>query len=159
MSSKDEFEYLEDGGSSIKEVSTRGDSIPNQDQLDGFTSQYPQTNDQTHVHDQRQALIKTAYHKIDRHLLIFYSVVYLFMKLSARNITNTAIINLEQGTGIKYELGNLTSEQWAWILSIFFYPYIVFEPFSTIALKWFRPSRWMGRIMLTWVRRHAVLSK
>lgn len=59
-------------------------------------------------------------------------------------------MNLEQGTGIKKQLGNLSSSQWAWALSIFYYPYMFFEPFATLMLKHFSPSVWMGRIMLTW---------
>ena len=45
--------------------------------------------------------------------------VYLIMRIDVSNISNTAIINKEQGTGIKKQLGNLTSYQWAWALSIF----------------------------------------
>lgn len=59
-------------------------------------------------------------------------------------------INIEQGTGIKKQLGNLTSSQWAQILSIFYYPYLFFEPLSTLMLKRFSPSVWMSRIMITW---------
>jgi MFS family permease len=66
------------------------------------------------------------------------------------NISNTAIMNLEQGTGIKKQLGNLSSSQWAWALSIFYYPYMFFEPLATLMLKHFSPNIWMSRIMLTW---------
>lgn len=31
-------------------------------------------------------------------------------------------MNLEEGDGIKRQVGNLTSSQWAWILSAFAYP-------------------------------------
>jgi hypothetical protein len=72
------------------------------------------------------------------------------MRINVTNITNTAIINVEEGTGIKRQLGNLTSEQWAWAIAIFFYPYMFFEPVSTLLLKKFVPSMWMSRIMVTW---------
>jgi MFS family permease len=77
-------------------------------------------------------------------------LVYLIMRIHVSNISNSAIINLEQGTGIRKQLGNLSSSQWAWALSIFYYPYMVFEPLSTLALKHFTPSVWMSRIMITW---------
>jgi len=61
-----------------------------------------------------------------------------------------ASTDLEQGTGIKKQLGNLSSSQWAWALSIFYYPYMFFEPLATLMLKHFSPNLWMSRIMLTW---------
>ncbi|PSS21951.1 hypothetical protein M430DRAFT_136699 [Amorphotheca resinae ATCC 22711] len=94
--------------------------------------------------------LKRAHRKLDKRLLLWYSFVYLIMRIHVSNISNTAIINLEQGTGIKKQLGNLNSEQWAWVLSIFYYPYLFFEPLATLMLKKFTPSVWMCRIMLTW---------
>jgi MFS family permease len=97
-----------------------------------------------------EAALKAAHRKVDRRLLFWYAFVYLFMRINLSNITNTAIMNLEQGTGIKKELGNLSSSQWAWALSIFYYPVLVFEPVTTLALKYFTPNVWMSRIMFTW---------
>ena len=116
---------------------------------------------------------KAVYRKVDFRILLWYSFVYLIMRIHVSNITNTAIvrtaeirlspvcgtrlilssqsqINIEQGTGIKKQLGNLTSSQWAWALSAFYYPYLFFEPLSTLMLKRFSPSVWMSRIMVTW---------
>ncbi|KAJ5625575.1 high-affinity nicotinic acid transporter [Penicillium lagena] len=59
-------------------------------------------------------------------------------------------MNLEQGTGIEKQLGNLNSQQWAWVLSIFYYPYMFAEPLATLALKRFGPNVWMSRIMVSW---------
>lgn len=102
---------------------------------------------------QRSAVaLKSAHKKIDRRLILWYAFVYLFMRIHVSNISNTAIINLEQGDGIKAQLGNLTSQQWAWVLSIFYYPYLFFEPIATLALKKFGPRKWMARIMITWVQ-------
>ncbi|KAL0936206.1 high-affinity nicotinic acid transporter [Colletotrichum truncatum] len=100
--------------------------------------------------EEEKPLLKTAHRKIDKRLLIWYSFVYLIMRIHVSNISNAAIINLEQGTGIRKQLGNLTSSQWAWALSIFYYPYMFFEPLATLALKRFSPSIWMSRIMVTW---------
>lgn len=96
------------------------------------------------------ALLKSAQKKVDRRVILWYSFVYLIMRIHVSNITNTAIINIEEGDGIKKQLGNLTSGQWAWVLSIFYYPYMFFEPASTLMLKRFSPSAWMSRIMITW---------
>ncbi|KAJ4423085.1 hypothetical protein N0V82_002214 [Gnomoniopsis sp. IMI 355080] len=100
--------------------------------------------------DSSLAVLKSAHRKLDRRLILWYAFVYLFMRIHVSNISNTAIINLEQGDGIKAQLGNLTSQQWAWVLSIFYYPYLFFEPIATLALKKFGPRTWMARIMITW---------
>ncbi|PKS06146.1 hypothetical protein jhhlp_007463 [Lomentospora prolificans] len=102
------------------------------------------------VDDEEKPILKAAHRKVDKRLLLWYAFVYLIMRIHVGNISNTAIMNLEQGTGIKKQLGNLSSSQWAWVLSIFYYPYMVFEPMATLALKRFSPSVWMSRIMVTW---------
>lgn len=94
--------------------------------------------------------LKAAHEKIDKRLLYWYAFVFLIMHINVKNITNTAIMNLEQGTGIKRQLGNLSSAQWAWALSIFYYPYMCFEPLATLMLKHWSPNVWMSRIMITW---------
>ncbi|KAH7064168.1 major facilitator superfamily domain-containing protein [Paraphoma chrysanthemicola] len=96
------------------------------------------------------ATLKGAHRKVDKRLLCWYAFVYLIMRIHVGNISNTAIMNLEQGTGIKKQLGNLSSSQWAWALSIFYYPYMFFEPLATLMLKYFSPNVWMSRIMITW---------
>ncbi|GKT63227.1 high-affinity nicotinic acid transporter [Colletotrichum tofieldiae] len=102
--------------------------------------------------DEDDSLLKIAHRKVDRRLLLWYSFVYLIMRIHVSNISNAAIINLEEGTGIRKQLGNLSSSQWAWALSVFYYPYMFFEPLATLALKKFSPSIWMSRIMVTWTQ-------
>ncbi|KAJ4361401.1 hypothetical protein N0V95_001914 [Ascochyta clinopodiicola] len=105
---------------------------------------------QTADHFRSAVNLKAAQRKVDKRLLCWYAFVLLFMRTNMINISNTAIMNLEEGNGIKKELGGLSSSEWAWALSIFYYPYMVFEPLATLALKHFRPNVWMSRIMLTW---------
>lgn len=121
-----------------------GDKAINATSTDSLSSE-------EHGGHQTEQIAKQARRKVDKRLLIWYAFVYLIMRIHVSNITNTAIINLEEGTGIKKQLGNLTSSQWAWTLSIFYYPYMFFEPIATLALKRFSPSVWMSRIMVTWV--------
>ncbi|EME39515.1 hypothetical protein DOTSEDRAFT_180100 [Dothistroma septosporum NZE10] len=103
------------------------------------------------ISDIDKTTARAAYRKADKRILLWYSFVYLIMRIHVSNITNTAIINIQEGDGIKQQLGNLNSEQWAWVLSIFYYPYMFAEPASTVLLKHFSPSVWMSRIMVTWV--------
>ncbi|TKA75190.1 hypothetical protein B0A55_05177 [Friedmanniomyces simplex] len=109
-----------------------------------------QDTDSTVSPAEREARLQNAYSKVDLRLVLWYGILFLMVKASSKNITNAAIINLEQGTGIKRQLGNLTSQQWAWILSAFSYPYLVFDPLSTILMKRFTPRKWMSRILLSW---------
>lgn len=95
------------------------------------------------------ALEKTVMRKVDLWLVGFYSLVYVFRVIDSANYSNAAIINLENGTGIKKQLG-LSPSQWAWTLSIFSYSYMIFEPTNTLAMKVFSPSRWMFVLILGW---------
>jgi MFS family permease len=97
-----------------------------------------------------EATLKAAHRKLDKRLLCWYAFVLVFMRTNMNTISNTAIMNLEEGKGIKKELGNLSSSQWAWALSILYYPYMFCEPLATLALKYFSPNVWMSRIMITW---------
>lgn len=94
-------------------------------------------------------LEKRVMWKIDSWLVIFYSAVYIFRVVDSGNYANAAIINLENGTGIKKQLG-FTASQWAWTQSIFSYSYLLFEPTNTILLKAITPSRWMFILILFW---------
>ncbi|KAJ5641862.1 Major facilitator superfamily domaingeneral substrate transporter [Penicillium lividum] len=87
--------------------------------------------------------------KIDFWLVGFYSLVYVFRVIDSSNYANAAIINLEDGTGIKKEL-HFDASQWSWTQSIFSYSYLIFEPSNTILLKYFTPSRWMFILILFW---------
>ncbi|KAL4767764.1 major facilitator superfamily domain-containing protein [Aspergillus nidulans var. acristatus] len=72
-----------------------------------------------------------------------------FEKRVMRNYANAAIINLEEGNGIKAELG-FSPSQWSWSQSVFSYSYMLFEPTNTILLKKITPSKWMFVIILAW---------
>ncbi|KAI0129989.1 retrograde regulation protein 2 [Xylariales sp. AK1849] len=102
--------------------------------------------DMTHTN---HALERKILRKIDLWLVGFYSAVYIFRVIDSANYANAAIINLENGTGIKKQLG-LNPAQWAWSLSIFSYSYLLFEPPNTLLLKTFKPSRWMFVLILSW---------
>lgn len=66
--------------------------------------------------DGKRSKLKAVQRKIDIKLLLWYSFVYLVLSIHKTNIANTAIINVEQGTDIITQLGNLSSGQWAWAL-------------------------------------------
>lgn len=124
---------------------------PSHDSLSNLSNLSRDQGQQQQTPSNPELCLKSAHQKLDRRLVLWYSFVYLMMRIHVSNISNTAIINLEQGTGIKEQLGNLDSQQWAWVLSIFYYPYMFLEPLATLCLKKFGPRKWMVRIMVTWV--------
>lgn len=68
----------------------------------------PTTVDPVDTEFERKAL-----RKIDRWLVGFYSTVYVFRVIDSANYSNAAIINLENGTGIKKQLGEESSKEWS----------------------------------------------
>ena len=69
----------------------------------------------TDSESQQWAKIKAVQRKVDFRILLWYSFVYLVMRIHVSNITNTAIMNEEQGDSILDQL-SLGSQQWAWCL-------------------------------------------
>ncbi|KAF8580945.1 MFS general substrate transporter [Ramaria rubella] len=87
--------------------------------------------------------------RIDMRIMPWLCLTYLVMRIDVNNVSNAAIINTEQGHGIKQDL-HLSPQQWTWVVACFFYPYAAFEPLSTLVMHKFTPSRWIGRIMISW---------
>lgn len=109
----------------------------------------PEVASDVELTESSRNLEKQIMRKIDLWFVGFYSLVYIFRVIDSANYANAAIINLENGTGIKKQLG-LSASQWAWTQSIFSYSYLIFEPPNTILLKTFKPSRWMFVLILGW---------
>ncbi|KAI9932521.1 hypothetical protein MW887_008763 [Aspergillus wentii] len=79
--------------------------------------------------------------KIDWRLLPLLTVLYVLSFLDRGNIGNAKV------AGMNEELG-LTGAQYNLALTVFFFPYAVFEVPSNVVLKLMRPSIWMC-IMMT----------
>ncbi|KAJ7435480.1 MFS general substrate transporter [Mycena galericulata] len=94
-----------------------------------------------------------AYHKVlrrvDMRIMPLVLLQYLFMRVDVTNISNAAIMNIEQKTDIKTQL-HLSAQQWVWAIACFYYPYMFLEPISTILLKKTSAPVWLSRIMVTW---------
>ncbi|PCH43295.1 MFS general substrate transporter [Wolfiporia cocos MD-104 SS10] len=81
--------------------------------------------------------------KLDWHLLPFVSLLYLMSFLDRTNIGNAKV------AGLAADLG-LTGLQYNLCSAIFFIPYCFFEVPSNMAMKLFKPSRWIPLIMFLW---------
>ncbi|KAG1866133.1 MFS general substrate transporter [Suillus subluteus] len=81
--------------------------------------------------------------KIDWHLLPFVTVFYLLSFLDRSNVGNAKV------AGMATDL-NLIGFRYNIAAAVFFIPYSFAEVPSNIALKLFRPSRWIPSIMVAW---------
>ncbi|OJJ40087.1 hypothetical protein ASPWEDRAFT_166174 [Aspergillus wentii DTO 134E9] len=81
--------------------------------------------------------------KIDWRLLPLLTVLYVLSFLDRGNIGNAKV------AGMNEELG-LTGAQYNLALTVFFFPYAVFEVPSNVVLKLMRPSIWMCIMMVSW---------
>lgn len=84
---------------SIKSASEGAISTANEENFKPGSSS-PSSRSKPNGSESSSALI-SAHKKVDRRLILWYSAVYLVMRIHVSNISNTAIINLEQGDGIK----------------------------------------------------------
>jgi MFS family permease len=66
------------------------------------------------------------------------------------NLGNARTLNNDvPGSNIVKEL-ELTGNRYNIAVAVFFVPYVIFEAPSNFAMKYFSPSVWIGRIMISW---------
>ncbi|CZT51835.1 related to nicotinamide mononucleotide permease [Rhynchosporium secalis] len=88
------------------------------------------------------ALEKRVVRKIDRNLVPLLAVLYLLAYLDRSNIGNARI------AGMAVDL-NLKPGQYEWFLTIFYIPYILFEPFG-LMWKVVAPHKWAAFTVMGW---------
>ncbi|KAI0814876.1 MFS general substrate transporter [Irpex lacteus] len=81
--------------------------------------------------------------RIDWHVVPWLALLYLLNFLDRGNIGNARLYNMQNDLRI-------TDKQYLIALTVFFFPYALFEPPSNVALRKLRPSRWLSFIMLIW---------
>ncbi|KAH1595084.1 hypothetical protein KXV44_008103 [Aspergillus fumigatus] len=86
---------------------------------------------------------KRVLRKMDLRLIPMLSVLYLLAFLDRGNIGNAKIEGLVEDLG-------LTSQEYSWCLTVFFFTYCAFEMPSNLLLKKLRPSRWLPFLMISW---------
>lgn len=96
----------------------------------------------------RQALndageTKKIIRKIDWHLLPPLTLLYILAFIDRANIGNAKVAGMNQDL-------RLTGAQYNMVLTVFFFPYAVFEVPSNIVLKLMRPSRWITLLVVAW---------
>lgn len=97
-----------------------------------------------------KALERRIVRKIDTRILPFICISYLINFLDRVNLGNARTLNNDQpDSNIVKQLG-LTGNSYNIAVAVFFVPYVFFEAPSNFAMKYFSPSVWIGRIMISW---------
>ncbi|KAH8593025.1 putative vitamin H transporter [Bisporella sp. PMI_857] len=89
--------------------------------------------------------------KIDLHLMPILWIMYILNYIDRTNIGNARI------AGMDVDL-KLDAQRYAWVLSIFFFGYLICEVPSNMILSRTRPSIFLPSIMLTWGALSAVMA-
>lgn len=97
-----------------------------------------------------KAMEKRIVRKIDSRILPFICISYLINFLDRVNLGNARTLNNDiPENNIVREL-SLTGNRYNIAVAVFFVPYVLFEAPSNFAMKYFSPSVWIGRIMISW---------
>jgi sugar phosphate permease len=86
---------------------------------------------------------KRLLRKVDYRLLPVLTLLYLMSFLDRSNIGNARVAGLDVSLG-------LSDFQYNMCLTIFFFPYALFEVPSNIVLKFLKPRLWLTIIVLAW---------
>ncbi|OTA93843.1 hypothetical protein M434DRAFT_72315 [Hypoxylon sp. CO27-5] len=86
---------------------------------------------------------KKILRKMDIRLIPMLAILYLLSFLDRGNIGNAKIEGLQEDL-------RMSSDEYNWCLTVFFFTYAAFEVPSNLLLKKLRPSRWLPLIMIAW---------
>ncbi|KAH6663954.1 phthalate transporter [Plectosphaerella plurivora] len=88
--------------------------------------------------------------KQDLRILPWICVCYLLNYLDRVNLGNARTLNNDTPERNIVTQLNLTGQRYNVVVALFFVPYVLCEFPSNILLKYFSPSRWISRIMVSW---------
>ncbi|OBT45367.1 hypothetical protein VE00_04054 [Pseudogymnoascus sp. WSF 3629] len=94
---------------------------------------------------------KKLVRKIDMHLMPTLWIMYILNYVDRTNIGNARIAGMEDDL-------NLDAQKYAWVLSIFFFGYLIMEVPSNMILSRSRPSIFLPSIMLVWGSLSAIMA-
>ncbi|CRK40448.1 hypothetical protein BN1723_015720 [Verticillium longisporum] len=97
-----------------------------------------------------KAMERRIVRKQDLHILPWVCVSYLLNYLDRVNLGNARTLNNDTPEDNIVTQLNLTGQRYNVAVALFFVPYVLMEFPSNILLKYFSPSRWISRIMVSW---------
>ncbi|GAA5941232.1 uncharacterized protein JCM15063_006409 [Sporobolomyces koalae] len=93
---------------------------------------------------------KRIVRKQDWRIMPLICLAYLLNQLDRTNLGNARTLNSDKPGESLVETLALKGLRYNILVAIFFIPYVLFEFPSNLALKYFTPSRWISRIMVSW---------
>ncbi|KAG8631635.1 hypothetical protein KVT40_000775 [Elsinoe batatas] len=96
------------------------------------------------------AMEKRIVRKIDWNILPWVCVSYLINYLDRTNLGNARTLNNDKPEDNLVSQLGLSGIRYNVAIAVFFVPYVVMEFPSNILLKYFSPSVWIGRILISW---------
>ncbi|TPX37084.1 hypothetical protein SmJEL517_g01094 [Synchytrium microbalum] len=95
---------------------------------------------------------KAVKRKIDLKVLPLAFLLYICSALDRSNIANARAYAFDTtaGVGAFERSTHMAGSDFNLVLSLFFVPYCVLEPFCNLALIRFKPSVWLSRIAISW---------
>ncbi|KIE00143.1 MFS transporter, partial [Metarhizium majus ARSEF 297] len=97
-----------------------------------------------------KAMERGIVRKQDFRILPWVCVTYLLNYLDRVNLSNARILNNDTPEDNIVVQLDLTGRRYNVAVALFFVPYVLMEFPSNILLKYFSPSRWIARIMVSW---------
>lgn len=86
---------------------------------------------------------KRVTRKIDYRLLPVLTLLYILSFIDRSNIGNAKVAGMNEDLG-------LSGFQYNMVLTVFFFPYSLFEVPSNVILQMIRPSIWMTVLVISW---------
>ncbi|KAF5356139.1 hypothetical protein D9756_004072 [Leucocoprinus leucothites] len=86
---------------------------------------------------------KKLMRRVDWHVIPWLSLLYLLNFLDRGSIGNAKLYRMEKDLGIN-------DNQYLIALTLFFFPYSLFEPASNVLLRRLKPSIWLSTMMVLW---------
>ncbi|KAH7325632.1 major facilitator superfamily transporter [Stachybotrys elegans] len=93
---------------------------------------------------------KRIVRKQDLRILPWICVTYLLNYLDRVNLGNARTLNNDTPEDNIVQQLSLTGQRYNVAVALFFVPYVLMEFPSNILLKYFSPSKWISRIMVSW---------
>ncbi|KAK2035054.1 major facilitator superfamily transporter [Colletotrichum zoysiae] len=88
--------------------------------------------------------------KQDMRILPWICVTYLLNYLDRVNLGNARTLNNDTPEDNMVTMLGLTGQRYNVAVALFFVPYVLAEFPSNVMLKYFSPSKWISRIMVSW---------
>ncbi|VUC36359.1 unnamed protein product [Clonostachys rosea] len=92
---------------------------------------------------------KKLLRRVDVRLMILCAIIFMIKNVDANNAAHARIMNRGSDRNIMTQL-KMTGDDYNWVSTIYFIPFIVFEIPSNLIMKKMLPSRFQSRIMVTW---------